>query len=280
MNSDLPAAGFLRHVTSCQSARLPGERLPFHLGAAQVGWVRPAFADRLERFPHMTRNAAGLTLSDPDALPDLARTLASEGFYRFRNEAFDVCAQADGPALSRIDRGAVPSFGVMALGVHVNGLVQRNDGLHVWIARRAADKLLDPNKLDHIVAGGVPAGLSPQETLVKEAAEEAAIPADLARQATPVGTITYAMERPEGLRRDYLHCWDLMLPEAFVPTAVDGEVAGFELWPIHRTAEAVAATDDFKFNVNLVLTDLFIRHGVLTGEVAATLRQALDAGRA
>ena len=84
------------------------------------------------------------------------------------------------PVLAQLDRGALPSFGVVAVGVHVNGLVRRPDGVHVWIARRAADKLLDPGKLDHIVAGGVPAGLTPAETLVKEAAEEAAIPASLA----------------------------------------------------------------------------------------------------
>ena len=78
--------------------------------------------------------------------------------------------------LAQLDRGALPSFGVLAVGVHVNGLVRRPDGLHLWVARRAANKALDPGKLDHIVAGGVPAGLTPADTLVKEAEEEASIP--------------------------------------------------------------------------------------------------------
>ena len=69
------------------------------------------------------------------------------------------------------------------------------------------------------------------------------------------------MERPEGLRRDRLHCYDLMLSDAFVPHPVDGEVTGFELWPIGRVMAAVRDTDDFKFNVNLVLIDLFQRLG-------------------
>src|SRR6185437_7245427 len=124
--------------------------------------------------------------------------------------------------------------GVVAVGVHVNGLVRRRDGWHVWIGRRAADKLLDPGKLDHIVAGGVPAGLTPAETLVKEAEEEAAIPASLAAEARLAGQICYAMERPEGLRRDRLYCYDLELPDDFRPQAMDGEVAAFELWPIAR----------------------------------------------
>jgi thiamine pyrophosphokinase len=71
------------------------------------------------------------------------------------------------------------------------------------------------------------------------------------------------MERAEGLRRDRLHCYDLMLPESFEPHPVDGEVAGFELWPIQRVFDAVRDTDEFKFNVNLVLIDLFERFGYL-----------------
>ena len=156
--------------------------------------------------------------------------------------------------------------------MHVNGLVRRADGLHVWIARRAADKLLDPGKLDHITAGGVPAGLTPEQTLVKEAAEEAAIPASLASQARHVATIGYAMERPEGLRRDLLHCYDLDLPEDFMPQAADGEVASFELWPIARVLQTVRDTDDFKFNVNLVLIDLFLRQGLVAEPEAESLR--------
>ena len=165
--------------------------------------------------------------------------------------------------MAKIDRGALPSFGIQAAGVHVNGLVGRRDGLHLWVARRARDKHLDPGKLDNIVAGGVPAGLDLMETLIKEAAEEAAIPPDLAAAAVQVGVIEYAMERPEGLRRDILYCYDLSLPEDFAPAATDGEVEAFELWPISRAVETVRETDDFKFNVALVLIDLFLRLGLI-----------------
>jgi 8-oxo-dGTP pyrophosphatase MutT (NUDIX family) len=255
--------GYLRHVRACNNSVLPGERLPFRIGAAQVGWVKPEFAARLAAFPEITVSAGDVVLADAAALPAIARRLSDAGCYRWRREAFDIRAEPDGPVLALLDRGALPSFGVMAVGVHLNGLVRRSDGLHVWVARRAANKLLDPSKLDHIVAGGVPAGLTPAETLVKEAAEEAAIPASLAGRAVPVATITYAMERPEGLRRDLLHCYDLELPEHFSPRAADGEVEAFELWPIARVSRTVRDTDEFKFNVNLVLIDLFQRHGLV-----------------
>ena len=38
----------------------------------------------------------------------------------------------------------------------------------------------------------------------------------------------------------------------------------------------VRRTDAFKFNVNLVLIDLFLRRGLIAGEEGARLRQALD----
>jgi 8-oxo-dGTP pyrophosphatase MutT (NUDIX family) len=265
--------GYLRHVRACNNAALPGERLPFRIDAAQVGWVKPDFAARLAAFPEITATSTDVALTNAAALQGIARSLSDAGCYRWRREVFDIRAEPDGPVLALLDRGALPSFGVLAAGVHLNGLVRRSDGLHVWIARRAANKLLDPSKLDHIVAGGVPAGLTPAETLVKEAEEEAAIPASLARGAVPVATITYAMERPEGLRRDLLHCYDLDLPEDFSPRAADGEVEGFELWPIARVLRTVRDTDQFKFNVNLVLIDLFQRTGLIAHDAAADWRR-------
>ncbi|MGH7189817.1 MAG: thiamine pyrophosphokinase, partial [Acetobacteraceae bacterium] len=89
----------------------------------------------------------------------------------------------------------------------------------------------------------------------------------------------YVMERPEGLRRDRLHHYDLWVPEDFVPRAADGEVAGFSLWPLRRVLEAVRDTDAFKFNVTLVLIDLFLRFALIdpAGSEGRRLRALLDA---
>ena len=268
-------SAFMRHVLACGNAVLPGNRLPFRLGAHQVGWVRPDFAAALAAEPGVAQDGQGVCLLLAGALPDLARRTADCGLHRWRNEAFDVRESTGGPVLAQIDRGALPAYGIEAVGVHVNGIVEGPDGPSLWVARRAPSKALDPNKLDHIVAGGVPAGLTPEETLVKEAREEASIPDTLARQARQVGVVRYAMERFEGLRRDTLLCYDLVLPDHFRPTPGDDEVAGFELWPLRRVAETVAAGDAFKFNVNLVLIDLLIRRRIIRGVEAATLREAL-----
>lgn len=269
--------GFLRHVLACTSAEIPGDRVPFQIGDASVGWIRPDMLDDLAEFPALRLTPEAVILTDPDALPGIARALSDRGYFRWRKEEFDVRAHPEGLSLARIDRGAIPSFGVMAAGVHVNGLVGEGPGLHIWVGRRARDKLLDPGKLDHIVAGGVPAGLTAFETLVKEAAEEAAIPSTLARHARLATHITYAMARPEGLRRDWLACYDLTLPPDFTPEPADGEVESFALLPIGTVMEIVRDTDDFKFNVNLVLIDLFIRLGLIRGDEALALRDGLTA---
>jgi hypothetical protein len=267
--------GFERHVRACNNAVLPGARLPFLIGDQPVGWVSPDMVAALRDMPSVRCAEHCVTLEDPVALPGIAKDLSERGLYHWRGEAFDVRAQPGGAVLSQIDRGAIPVFGIQAVGIHVNGIVRRGEELHLWVARRARSKLLDPGKLDHIVAGGVPAGLGPDETLAKEAGEEASIPPVLAHSAVAVGAIDYVMERPEGLRRDLLFCYDLLLPDDFNPTAADGEVEGFELWPIQQVVQTVRDTDDFKFNVNLVLIDLFIRHGLVNRSEAESIRAIL-----
>lgn len=268
-------ASLLRHVRACNNAVLPGGRLPLRLGAAQIGWVRPGVAARLLALG-ASESGGAVIVEDAETLARAAAALAEEGAYPWRGEAFDVREAPDGPVLARLDRGALPVLGVLAWGVHVNGLVHRADSLHLWVARRAPDKLLDPGKLDHLVAGGVAAGMTVEETLAKEAEEEAGLPRPMAIQARRVATLAYVMERPEGLRRDVLACYDLELPDGFQPHAVDGEVAGFELWPVRTVLERMRETDEFKFNVNLVLLDLFLRHGLVPAPEAAALRAALS----
>ncbi|WP_231490352.1 NUDIX hydrolase [Gluconobacter roseus] len=264
---------FLRHIAACNSAVLPGGRLPFFCGTEQIGWISPATAQALETLGLQRSQGFGVKVG-AELFP-LSRTLCEMGLYASHDEAFDV-RNDNGLVLGQVDRGAIPVLGLAAEGVHLNGLVERADGLlFLWVARRSMSKRLDPGKLDHLVAGGMSAGLDPQTTVVKEAQEEAGIPAELAATARPVSRIEYALERPEGLRRDVLHCYDLLLPEGFVPVAEDGEVESFHLMPIQNVMTLVQDTDSFKFNVNLVLIDLFIRRGLFVPAEADVLRNAL-----
>ncbi|MBS0980586.1 NUDIX hydrolase [Acetobacter thailandicus] len=272
-------APFLRHLRQCNTAVVPGERSPFTLGMHHAGWIDPVIAGRLEQ-EGLGSQDSGFTLTDPAALEALGEKLAKEGFYRSHHELFDVFTAPGLAPVARIDRGALPLFGLLASGVHMNGLVKKSDGLYLWTGRRASNKRLDPGKLDHLVAGGVPAGHAPFAALIKEAAEEADIQEQLALQAKEVSRIVYSLDRPEGLRRDILYCYDLLLPENFVPVAADGEVESFHLYPIEEVFALVRDTDDFKFNVNLVLIDLFLRYGLIdpASDTGRILRDGLAEG--
>ncbi|MFL1462918.1 DUF4743 domain-containing protein [Roseococcus sp. DSY-14] len=279
----------MRHVRACNNAPSPAGLLPFRLGDAQVGWLAPDLAQALTFHPaefHFDGRGVAMAarLRSPaqrsDALARLGPGLARQGFGRVRGELFDIRATAEGPVLGTLDRGLVPQFGVIGQGVHLNGLVRRPDGLHVWVGVRARDKAVAPGQLDNLVAGGIPAGLTPEATLMKEAAEEASLPPGLAAQARRAGRLSYVMANEEGLRRDVLHCFDLELPEGWEPRPDDDEVERFELWPAARLLAEVRERDTVKFNVNLVLIDLFIREGMLGEAEAAELRPALDQGPA
>jgi 8-oxo-dGTP pyrophosphatase MutT (NUDIX family) len=273
MACDPELAKLLSKILACRTATLPGDRLFFSSAGHHLGYVLPAFAATLAEVSPDIAVTDRVTLA-PEALPRLNEIAKAAG-ARMRGENFDVRETVDGPVLAVLDRGALPLFGVIGVGVHLNGYVRRPDGVHLWVAKRAADKKLDPGKLDNLVAGGVPAGLSPFETLLKEAAEEAALPAGLARQAVPVGRFAYNMERPEGLRRDVIFAYDLELPEDFVPRPADGEVEGFSLWPAGQVLETVREQQKFKFNVNLVLIDFLLRFG-LVSDADGKLRAALN----
>ncbi|WP_230410290.1 MULTISPECIES: NUDIX hydrolase [Roseomonadaceae] len=278
-------APFERHIAACNNIASPASLIRFRIGEDQVGWVGMDLARALAFYPrdfHFDQQGVALAgrLRAPgarsQALAMVVRGLAARGHLTLRGEAFDIRAAPDGPVLAQLDRGAMPAFGAMSQGVHVNGFVRRPDGLHLWVGWRSPRKAVAPGKLDNIVAGGVPAGLSPAETLVKEAAEEASIPPEIAARAVSVGRVSYVMAASEGLRRDVLHCHDLELPEGLEPRPNDDEVERFELWPAARVLEEVRDRDRVKFNVNLVLIDFFLRHGLL--DAAAPGAEALRAG--
>lgn len=267
----------LRHIERCHNISLPAGRTPLTFKDDIIGWVDPSCISWLKTAPchslvHIEKDH--ITLSHKDNLRDISNALVQQKRFNPFNEWFDV-RSPKGDILGQIDRALIPILGVEASGVHMNGLVQKKEGLHLWVARRSPHKRLDPGKLDHLVAGGMSTGLTPDETIIKEAEEEAAIPAHLARQAKQVSRLHYAMSRPEGLRRDCLYCYDLILPESFTPRANDGEVESFHLLPIKEVFQQVWDTDDFKFNVNLVLLDLFLRLKMFNKQDAQKLAEAL-----
>ncbi len=265
--------GYLRHIIACNRHDPAGFR-PLVVAGATVGSVRHALAERLAEFPAVFATTAEAVTLNP-ALGDFADrsaavasvvdTLVAAGTLPpLKRETYPVLTRWGADPLFGLDRGAVPAFGVTAYGLHVNGHVCTASGPELWIGRRGRDRAVAPGKLDNLVAGGQPLGLTLAQNLVKEGREEADLPPELAARAIPVGAITYALDREDGLRRDVLFIFDLALSEDFVPRNTDGEVEQFCRWPLATVAARLLDTDDFKFNVNLVIIDFLIRHGFLT----------------
>ncbi|MDI2090407.1 NUDIX hydrolase [Commensalibacter oyaizuii] len=258
----------LQHIQHCNTANLGQDFLPLQAHKQIIGWVRPDFMQTLYQYG-VVQNQDKIDIVPPDiSLEELGQRLIADQHTKTMNELFDIYPTPYAKPVGQIDRSVLPLLGMIGTGVHLNGLVKKGNDVYLWVGHRSPHKRLDPGKLDHIVAGGIPAGHTHQTALAKEAEEEANIPQDLIAQAEYTSMVTYSMIRPEGLRRDVLYCYDLWLPQDFKPTPNDGEVAGFELMKIEDAYQRVCTTNDFKFNINLVLIDLFLRLGIISKKTA------------
>jgi isopentenyldiphosphate isomerase len=261
---------YLDRIAVCHGWE-PSRYRPFMISGSRYGWADEALAARLRAFPGVfdisdTDVALSSSLNTPSnrsaAMAEVLADLHDSGDLPYwRGELYPVTRRWGEAPVMLMERGAVPRFGVRAFGIHVNGLVRKDDGVHVWVGRRSMNKEVAPGKLDNIVAGGQPHDLSVRDNLIKECGEEAGMPRDLAARAKAAGALLYVCEQPDGLRDDVAFCFDLWLPPDFRPRNTDGEVQGFELWPLARVAETVRDSDAFKFNCAMVQIDLLIRHG-------------------
>src|SRR6185503_9653996 len=220
--------GFLR--AACTHASHSGRELPvlpFYVKEHAVGWLRPSFADQLRRWPHVfeVSNAFVTLRAKPDtvagrtaALAEVTRELARDGVIRgWRDESVRIAHHYAAPELLRIERSATRHFGMMCYGAHVNGFARSNGLVHAWISRRSPNKSIDPGKLDNLVGGRVAAGFTVDETLRKEAWEEASLPPQLLEGLWCVSAVRVEYSVPEGLHREILFVHDLWLPDDFKP---------------------------------------------------------------
>lgn len=263
---------YLSQIQAANNARLD-QYQPLYHAQRLVGLLWRKQIPLLQEYGLRIRPSAdGYTLDSEQDCPGLSahlgeviNALRRHGHVPgWRNETYALSDGLHRPAVALIERAAMPLFGGCGYGVHVNGLTVRHGQIHLWIAQRARDKPTDPGKLDQIAAGGLPHGIDAFRNMQKECSEEAAIPSALSAHAKPVSMTSYFYQVDNGIRADVLFNYDLWLPEDFTPHNNDGEVAAFQCLPLHDVMAMVNDGDAFKFNANLVLIDLFIRHGYLT----------------
>jgi 8-oxo-dGTP pyrophosphatase MutT (NUDIX family) len=248
-------------------------------GASRVGWLRPDFALALEAFPEtFAREPRGITVVSTATLDTVVSMLARQGWIGgWRNERYPVTPGPGQGTLFELERAAFRRFGMLARASHMNGWTRSAGSWKLWVARRSPTKPVDPGRLDNLVGGGIAAGSSPEATLVKECAEEAGIPAQLAREAVAVGTMRVSRAVEDGLHDELIHAFDLELPAGFTPCNNDGEVAEFMLLEPGAVAARLEA-GEFTLDAGAVTADFRWRRGALTnpqlGPALAALRAA------
>ena len=247
----------------------------FTLNGQIVGKVTPKVAHKLcstgtsvfelstgTNQPTLTlSNSAGTTVEQrTKSVGRVMQQLYDEGYITgWRDELYPVSTSFHSPPLFLIERAASSLLGILEYGVHINGIVKNNeesnsnnhDNVRMWMARRSQRKDKFPGFLDHIVAGGQGFGLSLMDNVIKECYEEAGIPPEITRQTIqPVGAISYEnfgsgpivnrQSPDEGvMNRVVLFCFDLTLPQDFVPTVNDGEVENFFQWSLQDIAKSM-----------------------------------------
>jgi hypothetical protein len=266
---------FMDRIEACASYNMD-DYVDFCVGSERLGGIARKALGPLKAFPNTLIYANNKISLNPlfktyqsrtDAMAEVIKVMRADGLVPgWRNEAFPVGVKFTAPALFQIERAAISIFGFKGYGVHLNGFVRDEGKLKLWVAKRSMSKQTGPGKLDQIVAGGQPVGMKLKKNLIKECAEEANMPAELAAQAVPVGTISYITSRPEGLRDDTLFNYDLELPKDFQPGNTDGEVESFYLWTTDKVCDVLKWTDDFKFNSGLVVIDFMVRHGFIDAD--------------
>ncbi|XP_010897045.1 thiamin pyrophosphokinase 2 isoform X2 [Esox lucius] len=260
----------------------------FELGGEQVGWVPSNVASILSKFPEIFSppRCGAITLRESfdsyekrsEAVDDVLQSIRREGCLTvlkgWRDEKYDVMPRFCDTPLMCMERSATSLFGVKRYGVHINGYCRDENGeLRMWLGRRSKTKQTYPGKLDNLAAGGLAAGISVKDTLIKECEEEACIPADIAETAHPVSTVSYTYEDKEGVFPESQFVFDLELPREFKPRIGDGEVQDFYLYSMDEVKE-VLVSDDFKPNCAMVVLDFLIRHSYIQPDTGVCLKES------
>ncbi|MCC9596967.1 MULTISPECIES: NUDIX hydrolase family protein [unclassified Rubrivivax] len=260
-------------------------RVPFIVGDLVVGAVAANELAALAAFDELQVQDDGVVLAvAPEerdaALARVNGALRDAGRLRgWRDELFPLYDPATLTVLAHFERAATRYWGTLTLGAHATGWVAGPDGrpAALWVAQRSFTKSTDPGLHDNLIGGGVPIGQTPEETLVREAWEEAGLTPALMAARRPGRVLRTARDIPEGLQHELIHGWDLELPAGVVPCNQDGEVHAFRLLDV-EAALALAATAAMTVDAALVTLDFAVRHGLVDDEATLARLQPLVVG--
>ncbi|KAI1081098.1 hypothetical protein F5B20DRAFT_536772 [Whalleya microplaca] len=172
-----------------------------------------------------------------------------------------------------IERFASALFGITSQGATMIAYTMIDESMKMWIPRRAEHLYTHPGMLDITVAGGVKAGVTPFETILQEAHEEASFAEDFTRaRVRSRGVLTYISTTGANFPGekclvipDILFVYDMEIPPDVVPRPYDDEVKGFSCMTVSEVQQALL-NQEFKPDAAAVIIDFFIRHGIITAD--------------
>jgi len=266
-----------------------GECLPLLCSSVQVGFVPAPVVTQLQKYPNVfTVSKAAVTINEvlksPEernkaletVLLDLKKQNMFEALRGWRDECYDIKEHFSSTALFKMERSATPLFGLRQYGIHINGFVRHSTrGECLWLQRRSPTKQTYPGLLDSLVGGGLAAGMTVGETVVKEAMEEANVPEALAAKATSAGSVSFFYRSERGFFPNTEFVFDLELPESFQPGNNDGEVSGFQLTPVEDIV-SIITSQDYKITSAPIALDWLVRHGHVTLEEEPDLPEIVE----
>ena len=245
--------------------------LPFYVREHPVGWLRPSFADLLRRWPHVFEATNAFVSAARRARhrprPDLRD---GRGDARARDRRRDPrLARRAGEHLAQLRRaGTAADRARRHAPLRHDGLWRAPERLHAprRASRTCGSRAARPRRASIPTAsttswaGASPAATPSDETIRKEAWEEAGIPAAAHGRASPARPSCASSTRcPRACTARSSSPTTCGLPEDFRPQNQDGEVARLYCLSIPEAIEAILA-GEFTLDAGAVTVDALAAH--------------------
>lgn len=258
-----------------------------HDGVQQLGYLIEPVVVELENHPEVVtvdRHSRTVRMSPSldtlfkrtDAFMKVAccwkEKKAFEVLLGWRDENYTVFYPTRTPYMF-LERAVSILLGVVTYGVHINGFVENDGDLKLWIPSRSPTKATYPGMLDNTVAGGLGYPYGVAETCIKECYEEAGLDGDFVKaNIQSAGVLSYIYQHRPGsydseecvLQPEVEYIYDLNMRDQ-VPHPVDFEAENFKLLSVDQVMEKLLQ-GRFKPNCAAVLIDFLIRRGVIEPE--------------
>jgi len=197
-----------------------------------IGWVEPALVALWMTqcglpcgFDARSMRPTLVVAADSLLFTTVARAALAQGMLTgWRDELFDVILPRTGQPIFALERSAFRLFGLQSQAAQLIGY--RPDGA-VWVARRSQSKAIDPGLLDTLVGGGVRAGESPTQTLLREASEEAGLTPEQTVRAVACREFELWRRVAPGVQNERVTVFTLVVEPDWTPVNTDGEVDSF-----------------------------------------------------